>query len=201
MAPICAAKWIGKSASRAFNGRSVHSSHGRHWGSARQVHLIRDRGQELLRHCQSPAVQEMGQRQSGGLQTPGATALETFTLPTRSMAGRERSWTFRSARGGSPSHRRPSSFHSRCPTSISTPSPHTTCCVRGVCRSESAITKVGCAPGWPRPPDVALRGARNSHLPLTFVAALPAGIRKRPPLVHDAVQRSYERPSIHRFGF
>ena len=55
----------------------------------------------------------------------------------------------RSARGGSPSRRRPSSSRSRCPTSISTPSPPTTSCARGACRSASATTRAGCAPGWP----------------------------------------------------
>src|SRR5882757_8116470 len=38
--------------------------------------------------------------------------------PTRSTAGRAGTWTFRSARGGSPSHPRPLSSRFRCPTSI-----------------------------------------------------------------------------------
>jgi uncharacterized protein len=37
------------------------------------------------------------------------------------------------------------------PTSISTPSPHTTSCACGVCRSESATTRASCALGLPRP--------------------------------------------------
>ena len=40
-----------------------------------------------------------------------------------------------------------------------------------------------------------------SLLPLTLVSAPPTAIPKRSRLLHDAVQRSYERPSIHRFGF
>ena len=84
------------------------------------------------------------------------TALEAFTPDeVNSWAGKELD------RGGSRSRRRPSSFRFRCPTSISTPSPHTTFCVRGVCRSESAISRVGCAPGRPRPLHLVLRDARN----------------------------------------
>src|SRR5215469_13751232 len=63
----------------------------------------------------------------------------------RSTDGRAR--TFRSARGGSLSRPRPSSSRSRYPTSISTPSPPTTSCAHGACRSESAITRAGCALG------------------------------------------------------
>jgi hypothetical protein len=39
------------------------------------------------------------------------------------------------------------------------------------------------------------------RLPLTFVSARATALPKRPLLVRDAAQRSYERPSIHRFGF
>ena len=50
---------------------------------------------------------------------------------------------------GSPSRRRPSSSRSRCPTSISTPSPPTTSCARAACRSASATTRDGCVPSRP----------------------------------------------------
>jgi len=43
--------------------------------------------------------------------------------------------------------------------------------------------------------------AEHAMIALTLVSALPTAIPKRSPLLHDAVQRSYERPSIHRFGF
>src|SRR5258708_31488954 len=68
------------------------------------------------------------------------------------MAGRARTWTLISARGGSPSRPRPSSSRFRYPTSISTPSPPTTSLARGACRSASAITRAGRAPGRPRSP-------------------------------------------------
>ena len=76
--------------------------------------------------------------------------------PTRSTAGRARTGPCHlpsderdRPAAGSPSRRRPSFFRFRCPTSISTPSPHTTSCARGACRSESAITRAGCALGRP----------------------------------------------------
>src|SRR5215471_6415440 len=77
----------------------------------------------------------------------------------RSIAGPARTWTSTSfdrltrimppLRSGplGPwlSRQRPSSSRSRYPTSISTPSPPTTSCAHGACRSESAITRAGCA--------------------------------------------------------
>src|SRR5215831_16570978 len=83
----------------------------------------------------------------------------------RSIAGPARTWTLTSfdrltrimppLRSGplGPwlSRQRPSSSRSRYPTSISTPSPPTTSCAHGACRSESAITRAGCALGRPSP--------------------------------------------------
>jgi hypothetical protein len=84
--------------------------------------------------------------------------------PPRSTAGPARRWTLPSTarstktiaprpgrRDNSLSRRRLSSFPFRCPTSISTPSPPMTSCVRGVCRLASATTRDGCALGRPRP--------------------------------------------------
>src|SRR5262249_8766565 len=75
--------------------------------------------------------------------------------PMRSIAGPARTWTLTSfdrltrimpplrsgPLGPSLSRQRPSSSRSRYPTSISTPSPPTTSCVREVCRSESVTTR------------------------------------------------------------
>src|SRR5215475_8496425 len=68
----------------------------------------------------------------------------------RSTVGRARTWTFRSAREGFPSRRRPSFSPSHCHTSIFTPSPHTTSCDHVACRSVSVITRVDCAPDHPK---------------------------------------------------
>ena len=75
-------------------------------------------------------------------------ALEASS-PKRLTAARASTWTSRSARDGLLSRRRPSFSLSRCHTSISTPSPHTTSCAREACRSVSVITRVGCAPDHP----------------------------------------------------
>jgi hypothetical protein len=74
------------------------------------------------------------------------TALEAFTPPTKSTAGRARTWTFRSARGVLLSRPRPSFSPFRYRTSIFTPLPLTTSCARGGCRLASGITKASCAP-------------------------------------------------------
>src|SRR5215813_1022589 len=82
----------------------------------------------------------------------------------RSIAGPARTWTLTSfdrltrimpplrsgPLGPSLSRQRPSSSRSRYPTSISTPSPPTTSCVREVCRSESVTTRASCALGRPK---------------------------------------------------
>jgi hypothetical protein len=76
------------------------------------------------------------------------TALEAFTPDeVNGWAGKD--LDLQIARGGSLSRRRPSSSRFRCPTSISTPSPPTTSCARGACRSASAITRAGCGPDRP----------------------------------------------------
>ncbi len=63
-----------------------------------------------------------------GRSSPRARRRWRRSIATRSTAARARSSISRSARGGSPSWRRPSSSRSRCPTSISTQSPPTTSC-------------------------------------------------------------------------
>src|SRR6266705_3396545 len=63
-----------------------------------------------------------------------------------STAGRARTWTFRSARGRSPSRRRPLFSRFRFPPSIFTPSPPTTSCARGACLSASGTTRATCVP-------------------------------------------------------
>src|SRR5262249_55819613 len=82
----------------------------------------------------------------------------------RSISGPARPWTFTSfdrltrimpplrsgPLGPYLSPQRPSSSRSRYPTSISTPSPPTTSCVREVYRSESVTTRASCALGRPR---------------------------------------------------
>src|SRR5438132_221269 len=110
----------------------------------------------------------------------------------RSTAGRAGAWTSRSVLGGSPSRRRPSSSRFRCPTSISTPSPPTTSCARGACRSESAITRVGCALGRPRSPtheahpDAYWGEFDDGEIVLPWD---PAWIKRNPQMLHQLCQK------------
>ena len=115
-------------------------------------------------------------------------ALEALT-PMRSTAGRARTWTSRSARAGSLSRRRPSSSRFRCPISISTPSPPTTSCARGACRSASAITRAGCAPDR-------LRSARERPASLPRSAWSPAPSRFLNHEPHEPHDRKLQRRPI-----